>query len=399
MAYTALVIGGGIAGTASAIALHKAGIEAVVHEAYDRPADDVGAFLTLAVNALDALRALGFDVTRLGFETPRITLTSGSGRRIGDLPHGPRLPDGTVSRTVKRAELYRALREQALARGIRIEYGKRLTDAVSTGGGVRARFADGSTAEAGLLIGADGVRSRTRRIIDPDAPGARYGGMVNVGGCARGVRAGEPGTMHAVFGRRAFFAYAAQPDGQVLWAANLMRPVEPTPAALAAISGPRWRADLTDAFRRDHSPALALIEATETLVTGWTTYDVPSVPRWHRDHLVIVGDAAHATVPSAGQGAALALEDAVVLAKCLRDTPGIGPAFAAYERQRRDRVERVVAHGRRTDTWKTLGPVARLTRDLVMRLALKHLARTGHDPSRWIYDHHLDWDEPAPAAR
>ncbi|GAA3665099.1 FAD-dependent monooxygenase [Nonomuraea antimicrobica] len=391
-----MVIGGGIAGTASAIALHKAGFEAVIYEAYDRPADDVGAFLTLAVNALDALRALDFDITHLGFETPRITVTSGSGKRIGRLPHGQALPDGTVSRTVKRAELYRALREQAVRHGVRIEYGKRLADADSTERGVRATFADGSTAEGGLLIGADGLRSRTRQIIDPAAPRERYGGMINVGGYTHGIQTGgEPGTMHAIFGRRAFFAHTTHPDGEVWWAANLMRPTEPTPAGLASIRPPQWRAELVEAFRPDHGPALALIEATDRLVTGWTTYDVPSVPNWHRDRLIIIGDAAHATVPSIGQGAAMALEDAVVLAKCLRDSPDIASAFATYEQVRRDRVERVVAQGRRTDSWKTLGPIARIPRDLIMSLALKRLARTGHDPSRWIYEHHVDWDQPA----
>ncbi|NRQ38179.1 FAD-dependent monooxygenase [Nonomuraea sp. NN258] len=395
MAYTTLIIGGGVAGLATAVGLRKAGIEAVVHEAYERPADDVGAFLTLAVNALDALRTLGFDVTGLGFETPRITLTNGSGRRIGHLPHGPALPDGTVSRTVKRADLYRALREQAAQCGVRIRYGKRLSDARSTDAGVRATFADGTVAEGDLLIGADGLRSRTRQIIDPAAPGERYGGMVNVGGYARGVRLGdEPGTMNGIFGRHAFFAYAADPGGEVWWAANLMRPAEPTPADLTSIREPQWRAELAEAFRHDRGPALALIEATDRLVTGWTTYDVPSVPNWHRDRMIIIGDAAHAAVPSIGQGAAMALEDAVVLAKCLRDSPDVTHAFTAYERLRRHRVERVVAQGKRTDSWKTLGPVARIPRDLIMGLALKHLARTGNDPSRWIYEHHIAWDEP-----
>ncbi|SPL99008.1 Salicylate hydroxylase [[Actinomadura] parvosata subsp. kistnae] len=390
-----MVIGGGVAGMASAIALHKAGIQAVVHEAYERPADDVGAFVTLAVNALDALRTLGLDTTRLGFQTPHITLTSGSGRRIGRLPHGPALPDGTVSRTVKRADLYRALREQAARCGVRIQYGKRLSEARSTGAGVRAAFTDGTSAEGDLLIGADGLRSRTRHIIDPAAPGARYGGMVNVGGYARGIRVGsEPGTMNAIFGRRAFFAYAAHPRGEVWWAANLTRPAEPAPAGLAAIRAPQWRAELVKAFRRDRGPALALIEATDRLVTGWTTYDVPSVPTWHRDRLIIIGDAAHATVPSLGQGAAMALEDAVVLATCLRDSPDIIHAFAAYEHLRRPRVERIVAQGKRTDSWKTLGPIARIPRDLIMSLALKHLARTGQDPNRWIYEHRIAWDEP-----
>jgi FAD-dependent urate hydroxylase len=395
MAYTAVIIGGGIAGASSAIALRKAGVKPVIYEAYDRTADNAGVYLTLAVNALDALRALDLDVSELGFDTPRITITSGSGRKLGELPYGTALPDGTVSRTVKRADLYRALREQAIRCGVHIEYGKRLVDAETTDDGVVARFADGTTAEGDLLIGADGLRSRTREIIAPNAPGARYAGLLNTGGYARGISAGgEPGMMNAIFGRRCFFAYTTHPNGEVWWVANPASATEPTPAELAAITPQEWRARLIDLFRRDRGPAVDIIAATEEIFAGWNTYDVPTVPKWHRDRMIIVGDAAHATAPSIGQGAAMAIEDTVVLAKCLRDSSGIASAFATYEQLRRERVERVVEQGNRTGGWKALGPVARVPRDLIMSLAMKRMARTGNDPSQWIYEHHIDWDEP-----
>lgn len=123
-ARTALVIGGGIAGPAAAMALQKAGMEAVVYEARTAAAD-AGVFLTLASNGIDALRVLGVDQAALavGFPTPTITLRSGSGRRLGDVPIGLSLPDGTTSQTMKRADLYRVLREEALARGVRFEHG------------------------------------------------------------------------------------------------------------------------------------------------------------------------------------------------------------------------------------------------------------------------------------
>lgn len=394
MTYTALIIGGGIAGASSAIALHKAGIPSVVYEAFDRTADNAGVYLTLAVNALDALRAVDVDVRELGFDTPRITISSGSGRKLGELPYGAALADGTVSRTVKRADLYRALRAHAVRCGVPFEYGKRLVAAESTGDGVRARFADGTTADGDLLIGADGLRSRTREIIAPGTPGARYTGLLNTGGYARGVTAGEPGMMHAIFGRRCFFAHTAHPNGEVWWVANPASATEPTPAELAAITQDEWRSRLIELFRRDRGPAVDIIAATEEIFTGWNTYDVPRVPRWHRDRMIVLGDAAHATAPSIGQGAAMAIEDTVVLAQCLRDGASVEAAFAAYERLRRDRVERVVDQGNRTGGWKALGPVARVPRDLVMSLGMKRLARTGEDPSKWIYDHHIEWDEP-----
>ena len=119
-------------------------------------------------------------------------IQSGTGKHLGEVPNGGALPDGTVSQTLKRADLYRALRDEAVRRGVRIEYGKRLVDAeVTPDGGVVARFEDGTGAEGDLLIGADGIRSRTRRIIDPNAPGARYVPVLNIGGYARGEVAAD----------------------------------------------------------------------------------------------------------------------------------------------------------------------------------------------------------------
>lgn len=401
MAYTSIIVGGGIAGLSHAIALRRAGFGAVVHEAYERNADHRGVFLTLAVNALDALRALDLDLDGLGFDTPRITITSGSGRRLGELPYGtPGAGSGLVSRTVKRADLYRALRAEALRRGVRVEFGKRLVDARNHGDGVRASFADGTFVEGDLLVGADGLRSRTREIIAPGAPGARYAGLLNTGGYARGVAAcGEPGMMHAIFGRHCFFAHTAHPNGEVWWVANPASPTEPSPAELAAITPERWRERLVDLFRDDRGPAVDIIRATDEVFAGWNTYDLPAVPRWYRGRMIVIGDAAHATAPSIGQGAAMAVEDAVVLARCLRDAPDPAAAFRTYERLRRARVERVVEQGRRTGGWKALGPLTRVPRDLVMGLAMRRMARTGNDPSQWIYDHHIDWDAPVRGAQ
>jgi 2-polyprenyl-6-methoxyphenol hydroxylase-like FAD-dependent oxidoreductase len=322
-------------------------------------------------------------------------MTSGSGRKLGELPYGTAQPDGLESRTVKRADLYRALSEQAIRCGVHIEYGKRLLDAENTGDRVLARFADGTTATGDLLIGADGLRSRTREIIDTHAPGARYAGLLNTGGYARGISIGaEPGMMNALFGRRCFMAYTTHPNGEVWWVANPPCPTEPTPGELAAITPQHWRTRLTELFRHDRGPAVDIIAATDKIFAGWNTYDLPTVPRWHHGRMIIIGDAAHATAPSIGQGAAMAIEDAVVLAKCLRDSPGISSAFTTYEGLRRARVERVVKQGKRTGGWKALGPIARLPRDLIMTLAMKRMAHTGNDPSQWIYEHHIDWAEP-----
>jgi 2-polyprenyl-6-methoxyphenol hydroxylase-like FAD-dependent oxidoreductase len=147
---------------------------------------------------------------------------------------------------------------------------------------------------------------------------------------------------------------------------------------------------LTDLFAGDDTLAVEIINHTTGELSGWATYDLPMVPTWHRGPMVIVGDAAHATAPSSGQGASMAIEDAVVLARCLRDLPDVRQSFAAYERLRRTRVERIVAHGARTSNSKAAGPLARVLRDLMMPIVLKRVANGGS--LAWMHDYHIDWD-------
>lgn len=91
----------------------------------------------------------------------------------------------------------------------------------------------------------------------------------------------------------------------------------------------------------------------------------------------------------------MAIEDAVTLAKCLRDLPTIEAAFVTYESLRRNRVERVVKQGKRNGSYKAVGPAGRLVRDhVIMPLVARHLARAERDPMAWIHEHHIDWDEP-----
>jgi FAD-dependent urate hydroxylase len=392
---TALIAGGGIAGSVTAMALQHAGVDAQVYEAHLPGTGDAGSYLTVATNGLDALRAVGADkpVLAAGFPTPANVLLSGTGRRLGTVSNGGRLADGTVSHTIKRARLYRALHEEAAARGIRLEYGRRLTGAeVTADGGVVAAFDDGTSATGDLLVGADGVHSTTRRLLDPAAPAGRYVGLVNFGGYTPdSAGTAEPGVWHMIFGRRAFFGYVVDPDGGTVWFANVPRPA--VTAAERAAAGPeQWQRQLVELFAGDHGPAGDLVAAGTLELAGDSTHDLPSVPTWHRGPMVIVGDAAHAPSPTSGQGASMAAEDAVVLAKCLRDLPEIPQALAAYERLRRRRVERIVAQGARTGSAKTPGPVGRLVRDLALPLVFRFLVT--ERSTAWIYDHHIAWDAP-----
>ncbi|MEU8814200.1 FAD-dependent monooxygenase [Actinoplanes sp. NPDC048796] len=374
----AVIAGGGIAGTVTALALQRAGWQPRVYEAYDQRE---GAWLTVAVNGLAALRELGEDPAEIlaaGFPTPRLTMSNAKGRRLAVVPLGGPMPDGTVTTTIKRTDLYAALRRAAGRRGIPIEHGKRLTGFTEEPDGVTVTFADGTNVRGDLLVGADGLRSRTRQLLNPEGPRPRYLGLLNAGGFTdRPVEAPldrTPGMMHMAFGRRAFFGWGVAPDGRVWWFANpaRKRPVEP-----GEFSPEQWRAYLIELFEGDDLPAAAIIRATDVALGPWNTDDLPRVPAWHSERVVLVGDAAHAVSPSSGQGASMAIEDAVAL--------GRSASLAEYERRRRARVERVVAYGKRSGSSKTAGPIGSMIRDAMFPLVMKMLYRKG-DPQAWIFE-------------
>jgi 2-polyprenyl-6-methoxyphenol hydroxylase-like FAD-dependent oxidoreductase len=328
-----LIAGGGVAGAATALALQRAGIRSTVYEAHAEGGEDAGAFLTVMRNGMAALESIGAAQAVVGasYEAGAVDLFDASGQHLQHRAiEGP-------ARTLSRATLYRVLQELAVSRGVEVVHGKRLTAATTGDDGVEVRFEDGTTATGDVLVGADGIHSPTRRIIDPQAPSPRYTGQHVVYGYAQGNVAGsEPDAYHMVFGSKAFFGFTAPGDGRTWWFTRISGDERTLDAA-------QWRALALDAATGDGSPAAAIIEATGADVVGGDSYDIPTTPRWHNDRIVLVGDAAHAASPAAAQGASMALEDAVALAAAMNEHPDPATAFGVYERVRREQTEETVA--------------------------------------------------------
>lgn len=406
---SALVIGAGVAGPVLAMALQRVGIDATVFERDPAGAQQRGAWLTFQANGMDALRAIGAadPVTDLGYDVETISFVNGKGRNLGRTPMAAPRGDGQLSQVMRRADLYAALGELARERGARVHYGKELTSAAAvdgggatTGGQVEARFADGTTAVGDLLIGCDGIHSRVRQSIDPRSPAPRYVPVLNVGGYIPRFTVDVPAREFRMqFGTRCFFAWMPTPDGGTIWFANPPMAREPSRGVLAGMTDARWRDWLHDLMTGDTGPAHEIIDAAPGPMTGWATYDMPAVRRWHDGrNMIIIGDAAHATAPSAGQGASMALEDAVILAKCLRDQPSVPAAFGAFEALRRDRVEKIVRYGARSANSKAAGPVGRVIRDSILPVVFSRAAKDGGRSLTWLQGHHIDFDEPVALA-
>lgn len=392
----AIIIGCGIGGPVAAMLLRRAGVDAAIYEAQPTPDDYSGLFLNVASNGLEVLKTLGLEqaIAAEGFACPRMIMWSGRGKRLGEVRNGAEAGQAATSVIIKRGAVHRILREAALSQGIPIAFGKQLQDiTVTEAQQVIATFADGSSASGDFLVGCDGIHSRTRQIIDPSAPAPTYTGLIGCGGFARvASMPPTPDTQHFIFGKRAFFGYLVKPDGEIYWFNNLAYPGAPRRSDLAAIPHAEWQRQLLEIHQGDQPFIQDIIRATEGAIGMYPIYDVPSVPRWHRGPVVLLGDAAHATSPSAGQGASMALEDAIVLAKCVRDIPQLEESFVAYERLRRARAEKVVQFSRERGNNKAApNAIARFFRDLILPFILKRIANS--QALDWLYTYRIDWND------
>ncbi|GHO86360.1 FAD-dependent oxidoreductase [Dictyobacter formicarum] len=395
----ALIIGCGIAGPVVAMFLQQAGIEAEIYEARNEPADHAGSFLNMACNGLNVLKPLKLEdlISRQGSPIPRMIMWNGQGKRLGEVHNGARAEVGAPSVVIKRATLQKALREEAMRQGIKITFGKKLQDLQPDKQGVVATFTDGSTASGDFLIGCDGVHSRTSRIINPNAATPQYIGLISTGGFAqRSTFSPTPDTQHFIFGKRAFFGYHVGSASEIYWFVNFPQKAAPARGDIEMIESDKWQERMLDLFSDDLPLISDIIRATDSKIIGYPIYDIFTQPIWHRGPVVLIGDAIHAVSPNAGQGASLAMEDAIVLAKCLRDIPDLTQAFATYEHLRRARVERMVQYARRLGQGKIMtNPVQVWFRDQMMPFFLKYAANP--KTLDWGYAYKVDWDEPVQA--
>jgi 2-polyprenyl-6-methoxyphenol hydroxylase-like FAD-dependent oxidoreductase len=398
----ALVIGGGVAGPAAAMFLAADGWEVEIFEAAAKPGDYAGSFLNVATNGLTVLEALGLREHLLSdaHPAPHMIMWSGTGKRLGSVPNGPAGDPARGSAVVRRGWLHQVLREGAENRGIPIRFGARLTGITADPAAVQAKFADGREASADILIGCDGIGSPTRTHIDAHTPNPRYSGLVGLGGFAQVIGLPPtPATQHFVFGRRSFFGYLVRTaastsgDGTVYWFANITAP-EPSRGSLRDVSAAEWLDRLRGLHTDDPYPVPQIIDGHYGDLGAYPIYDLSGVPRWSRGPVVAVGDAVHATSPSAGQGASLALEDAQALAMCLRAEADHEAAFARYQAMRQPRADKVVDYARKINSQKRVSKsrAAVAIRDAMLPLFLK---RAANDRSNdWLYNYRLSEGRP-----
>jgi len=350
-----VVIGAGPAGLATALALQAAGFDAL---AYERRGSlgDVGTALTLWPNGLSALATFGADVPvrAHALAAPGMSMRSHTGRVLSEFSGSVLDAIGGRGAAIHRAELLTALSRQL---GLnRILFNARCIDVRSQPDGATAVFDDGTHVEADLVVGADGVWSRVRSACGIPSSLA-FGGFTVWRAVVRFPLLPYPGTL--TFGGPHQFGLWRLPEGRAYWFASapttdtVQRPIHSRPP---------------DLFAGWHEPIGLLIAATPTdQITATDVYDSAPLASWSAGRVVLVGDAAHPTLPNMGQGTSQAFEDAAVLANALARGTDIGRALLDYESVRRPRARSVWSQARlmaRLGSWR--GGFSCWLRDQVM---------------------------------
>ncbi|MBO9883286.1 FAD-dependent monooxygenase [Xanthomonas sp. D-109] len=326
------ILGGGIAGLSAALALHKQGHTVRGYERRNGPAT-MGAGVTLWPNAGFVLQELGLleDVGAVGGRPVSVHRKDASGNALGGLDIT--LLDqlmGYPTHTILRRDLQAVLLDHVERAGIQVEFGHRaIAIDLDAGGKAVARFENGKSICPDLLIGADGrMGSVARKFVAGDNTPI-YQGFVNWIGVAQGSGPLlSDMAIHDYWGAGDRFGCVPIRTDLVYWAAAQARPLpEATPAA-------EMRKELMDLFARWPEPVARLIEATPAqAIQLIAVHDVDPLHTWSRANVLLVGDAAHAPLPTSGQGACQALEDAWHLARCLEAADGALdqalPRFAA----------------------------------------------------------------------
>ena len=331
-----IVIGSGIGGLCCAIGLRKIGLDVAL---YERAPElrEVGAGIMIWANGLRAIEALGVgeSVRAVTMPAVRLMLAGQNGRQEQMVAESAAF-EKELGYTpfvgfIHRAELVRSLAAH-LPPGF-ARYGHDCVSVEQSGERVTVRFANGQTDVADLLIGADGIRSAVRTALF-GPPQLRYAGYT----CWRGIcprpAAVRTGDLYLWTGRGSQVGINTLTKDRVYWFAT-----RNAPAGMVAVDE---RVAALDVFRDWAAPLPELIASTpaERVIRADITDRQPSRP-WSRGRVLLVGDAAHPTTPNFGQGGGMAIEDAVVLARCLATVPNAEDALAKFEAERFRRTSAV----------------------------------------------------------
>jgi len=370
---TIAIVGAGMGGLAAAATLRRAGFEVAVYEQANRFAR-VGAGIQMMPNSMKVLRGIGVEkrLRRVAFAPySHLNRIGDTGEVTNELPM-PETLYGAPYLCMHRAELHEAL-AAAVAAAI-VHLGKELVGLEQRGGQVELAFADGTRVRADAVVGADGVHSTVREILlGPETPQwkGRVAYRAVFPAALVGRDLGPSRTKWWGADRHIVIYYTTAARDEVYFVTSVPEPVEwMTRESWSAKGDVR---ELRAAYESFHPDVRAVLEGCPDC-HKWAILERDPLPRWSDGLVVLLGDACHPMTPYMAQGAATSIEDAAVLARCLKEVAGedVEGAFRRYEAHRKPRTSRIQAISS-ANTW----------------------LRTGEPDTAWLYGYDA-WTVPLP---
>lgn len=383
------VIGGGIGGMAAALALALRGAQVRVLE--QAPAlREVGAGLQISPNGMAVLGALGVDGALIAKSV------RGQGVILKDGLRGTpvlrlnlrKLPSRHPWLMVHRADLLECLADGARAAGVSVETGAMVCDVAPAKTGVTITLADGTQRSAAVVIGADGIRSATRAAVSAKDK-TRFTGQVAWRALVR-TDAARVAEAHVHMGPGRHLVTYPLRDGKLV---NIVAVQEREAWAEEGWSQPDDPAALRAAFADFAPDVRQLLEGVED-VHLWGLHRHPVARRWHKDRLILMGDAVHPTLPFLAQGACMALEDAWVLAALLARHRKPAAAARMYQLTRRPRCVQIVRAANGNARAYHLHSPWRQVAHLMLRMAGRASADAPLRRFDWLYGHDVTREVP-----
>jgi 2-polyprenyl-6-methoxyphenol hydroxylase-like FAD-dependent oxidoreductase len=344
----ALVVGGGPGGMVAAIALRRAGIACDLVE-LDRDWRPAGVGLGLQSPPLRALKALDLfeDVTAAAWRCDRIDMVTAGGHPIAQLPQmNVNGPDDPPFVALSRMALHEVLERRLRTLGVGVRLGTTFTAMTDEGDGVHVAFTDGSSGVYDLVVGADGLHSKVREQVRPDAPSPQTTGQVIWRIEARRPPELERYTMMVGAGTRLGLVPLSEAS-MYLWMLDATSPAQRPP-----------RDELLPAFLGRLEPYAGVVPQIAAQVTAPEQVDFRALqtllvpPPWHAGRILLVGDAAHTTTPHLAFGVGLAIEDAVVLGELVADGLAGDALGQRFAQRRYERCRLVVENSVQLGRWE-----------------------------------------------
>jgi 2-polyprenyl-6-methoxyphenol hydroxylase-like FAD-dependent oxidoreductase len=377
----AIIVGGGIGGLTTAIALESRGIESAVYEAAP-VLKEVGAGIWVPPNAMNVFERLGLaaKIKAAGKVVEEICVGTSKGEVWQKIVASEVIKRfGNATTTIHRGRLQKLLFEAVDPGTVHLD--KRFTHFADDGQEVEVFFADGTSAKGDLLLAADGIHSAARRQLFGEIP-LRYSGQT----CWRAAttfRLPDPESkrMFEMWGPGAGlrFAYSQMTETEVYFYATVCEA-----SGQKDVPG-----EVKGRLKKQYAEFGGLLgeiidSAEEESIIRTDLFDFQPLHDWTHGHVALLGDAAHATTPNLGQGGAQAVEDSYVVAKCLAHARSIPAALKEYQAIRRPKAAHVVntswQYGQMTN-WSN--PVATWFRSFLMRRMPKKL---GERQLRTLYE-------------